>query len=131
VAEIREIHTESGEAYGVLRVHADLHGFEHHVNRKRVARLMREHVPGGRHLHRRQRTTVPDPVAPPAPDLMQRDFTAFRLDERWCGDITLASAPYGDNHAPLLCRHFRSHRKVLLDLTEILEMVAISADDEV
>lgn len=87
-AEMREIHTRSGEAYGVLRVHADLQGRGHHVNRKRVARLMREHGIVGRHLRRKKRTTVPDPLAPPAPDLLRRDFSASRLDERWCGDIT-------------------------------------------
>ncbi|MFJ1931728.1 IS3 family transposase [Kitasatospora sp. NPDC088160] len=87
-AEIREIHAVSGETYGVLRVHADLQGSGHHVNRKRVARLMREHGIIGRHLRRRKRTTLPDPVAPPVPDLVQRDFTASRLDQRWCGDIT-------------------------------------------
>ncbi|MGY3676932.1 transposase InsO family protein [Streptomyces sp. TE33382] len=42
----------------------------------------------GRHLRRRKRTTVPDRLAPPAPDLVQRDFTAARMDEKWCGDIT-------------------------------------------
>lgn len=88
VAEIREIHTEHRENYGALRVHAELRGFGHTVNRKRVARLMRENGIAGRHLRRKKRTTVPDPVAPPAPDLVQRDFTARRLDEKWCGDIT-------------------------------------------
>ncbi|MDX3234086.1 IS3 family transposase, partial [Streptomyces sp. ME19-01-6] len=87
-AGIREIHTESGQSYGALRVHAGLQGSGHHVNRKRVARLMREHGIVGRHLRRKKRTTVPDPAAPPAPDLLQRDFTASRLDERGCGDIT-------------------------------------------
>ncbi|NUK07858.1 IS3 family transposase [Streptomyces lunaelactis] len=33
-------------------------------------------------------TTIPDRLAPPAPDLVQRDFTAADLDERWCGDTT-------------------------------------------
>jgi transposase InsO family protein len=42
----------------------------------------------GRHLRRRKRTTVPDRLAPPAPDLVQRDFTAGQLNEKWCGDIT-------------------------------------------
>ncbi|MFJ9442549.1 IS3 family transposase [Kitasatospora sp. NPDC101235] len=65
-AEIREIHAASGETYGFLRVYADLQGSGHHVNRKRVARLMREHGIVGRHLPRRKRTTVPDSVAPPA-----------------------------------------------------------------
>jgi hypothetical protein len=47
-----------------------------------------EFVVGGRHLRRKKRTTVPDPVAPLVPDLLRRDFTASRLDERWCGGIT-------------------------------------------
>jgi transposase InsO family protein len=88
VEEIREIHTEHNETYGALRIHAELRGFGHTVNRKRVARLMRKHGIVGRHLRRKKRTTVPDPVAPPAPDLLRRDFTAAGLDERWCGDIT-------------------------------------------
>ncbi len=49
---------------------------------------MREHGIIGRHLRRGKRTTVPDPAAAPVPDLVQRDFTASRLDQRWCGDIT-------------------------------------------
>ncbi|MGW4856938.1 IS3 family transposase, partial [Streptomyces sp. NPDC004288] len=88
VEEIREIHAEHKETYGALRVHAELRGFGHTVNRKRVARLMCKHGIVGRHLRRKKRTTIPDPVAPSVPDLVQRDFTAERLDERWCGDIT-------------------------------------------
>ncbi|MEU6009557.1 hypothetical protein [Streptomyces sp. NPDC047453] len=44
-------------------------------------------------------------------------------------DHELVSARHGDNYAPLMRRHFRSHRKVLLDLTETLQMVATSTDD--
>ncbi|WP_406415688.1 IS3 family transposase [Streptomyces sp. NBC_00873] len=87
-AEIRQIHAESGETCGALRAHAELQGSGHHVNRKRVARLMRVHRIVGRHLRSRRLTAVPDPVAPPLPDLLQRDFTASGLDQRWCGDIT-------------------------------------------
>lgn len=46
-------------------------------------------------------------------------------------DHELVSAHHGDNYASLLWRHFKSHRKVLLDLTEVLEMVATSTDDTV
>lgn len=84
LVEIREIHTEHKGTYGVRRVHAELRGFGHTVNRKRVERLMRVNRLEGRHLRRRN----PDRLAPPAPDLVQRDFTAARLDEKWCGDIT-------------------------------------------
>ncbi|WP_434976261.1 IS3 family transposase [Streptomyces mirabilis] len=88
VEEIREIHAEHRGNYGVLRVHAELRGFGHTVNRKRVARLMRKHGIAGRHLRKKKRTTIPDRLAPPVADLVQRDFTASTLDEKWCGDIT-------------------------------------------
>jgi transposase InsO family protein len=86
VDKIREIHAEHRGNYGALRVHAELRGFGHSVNRKRVARLMRNIV--GRHLRKKKRTTIADRLSPPAPDLVQRDFTADTLDEKWCGDIT-------------------------------------------
>ncbi|CCK24606.1 hypothetical protein BN159_0227 [Streptomyces davaonensis JCM 4913] len=88
VAEIREVHTAHKGTYGVRRVHAELRGFGHIVNRKRVERLMRINRIEGRYLRRRKRTTIPDRLAPPAPDLVQRDFSACQLDEKWCGDIT-------------------------------------------
>ncbi|MFD8396773.1 IS3 family transposase [Streptomyces sp. NPDC059680] len=86
--EIREVHTAHKGTYGVRRIHAELRGFGHTVNRKRVERLMRRHGIEGGHLRRRKRTTVPNRLAPPAPDLVQGDFFAARLDEKWCGDIT-------------------------------------------
>ncbi len=88
VAEIREIRADHKGTYGVRRVHAELRGFGHTVNRKRVERLMRVNGIEGRHLRRRKRTTVSDRLAPPARDLVRRDFTAGDLDEKWCGDIT-------------------------------------------
>ncbi|MFE4825060.1 IS3 family transposase [Streptomyces sp. NPDC056704] len=88
LGEIREIHTEHKGTYGVRRIHAELRGFGHTVNRKRVERLMRINRHEGRHLRRRKRTTVLDRLAPPAPDLVQRDFRAEKLNEKWCGDIT-------------------------------------------
>ncbi|MEW1913753.1 IS3 family transposase [Kitasatospora sp. NPDC085895] len=91
--EIQKIHAEHREAYGVRRIHTELRAGGRAVNRKRVARLMRERWVTGRHLRRRKRTTIPDPIAPPVPDLIERDFTAERLDERWCGDITYIRPP--------------------------------------
>jgi Transposase and inactivated derivatives, TnpA family len=51
--------------------------------------------------------------------------------EKLSEDHELVSAHHGDNFAPLLWRHFKSHRKVLLDLTEVLTMVSTSADSTV
>ncbi|MFD7472219.1 IS3 family transposase [Streptomyces sp. NPDC059837] len=88
VAEIREARTAHKATYGVRRVHAELRGFGHTINRRRVERLMRRPGIEGRHLRRRQRTTVSDQLAPLAPDLVQRNFSARQLNEKWCGDIT-------------------------------------------
>jgi transposase InsO family protein len=86
--QIRKIHAGSGATYGSPRVHAELHGQGHRVNRKRVERVMREHRIVGRHLRRRCRTTIPDPSASPVPDLLRRDFSTGAANARWCGDVT-------------------------------------------
>ncbi|MFJ9822745.1 IS3 family transposase, partial [Streptomyces sp. NPDC101151] len=111
LVEIREIHTEHKGTYGVRRVHAELRGLGRTVNRKRIERLMRRHGIEGRHLRRRKRTTVPDRLAPPAPDLVQRQFTAARLDEKWCGDIT--SVQVGGTWLYLACVIDICSRRVL------------------
>ncbi|MFM9701006.1 IS3 family transposase [Streptomyces europaeiscabiei] len=60
--EIREVHGESGGAYGSPRVTAELRGKGRRVNEKRVARIMRAFSITGIRLRRRVRTTVPDPA---------------------------------------------------------------------
>ncbi|MGW3046052.1 IS3 family transposase, partial [Kitasatospora sp. NPDC001159] len=47
------VHRETRGAYGVPRVHAELRAQGRVVNRKRIARLMREHGIIGRHLRKR------------------------------------------------------------------------------
>jgi transposase InsO family protein len=88
VGVIREVHAQSGGAYGAPRVDVELRERGNPVNHKRIERLMRRHGIVGAHLRRRKRTTIPDPAAPPAPDLIARDFTAEHVNARWCGDIT-------------------------------------------
>lgn len=85
---IRGVHAASGGVYGSPRVHAELREAGTMVNRKRVERVMREHGIVGRHQRRRYRTTVPAPAAAAVPDLLRRDFSIGRADERWCGDVT-------------------------------------------
>ncbi|WP_328760004.1 IS3 family transposase [Streptomyces sp. NBC_00271] len=86
--EIREIHGESGGAYGSPRVTAGLREKGRRVNEKRVARIMRTFSITGIRLRRRVRTTVPDPAASPVADLFQRDFTAADPGRKYMGDIT-------------------------------------------
>lgn len=83
--EIRRIHTDSRCTYGAPRVHGQLRRRGRRVGCKRIARLMR--ADGLMGVHRRKwRRRRPD-IAP-APDRINRDFTAARPNQRWVADIT-------------------------------------------
>ncbi|MDA2807854.1 IS3 family transposase [Nocardiopsis suaedae] len=86
-AAIRRIHAQD-PANGAPRITAELREQGHPVNHKRIERLMREAGIQGLHLRRKVRTTVADPDAAPAPDLLGRDFTAASPNTRYVGDIT-------------------------------------------
>jgi transposase InsO family protein len=86
---IRAVHKESDGTYGAPRITAELRETSGEaVNHKRVARLMRASGIEGVRLRRRHRTTVPDPAAAKAPDLIGRDFTAGEPNTKYVGDIT-------------------------------------------
>jgi putative transposase len=86
---IHEIHEKSKGTYGAPRIHAELADVDKlHVGRKRVARLMR--IEGLQGVSRRKapHTTQRKPGARPAPDLVQRDFSASAPNRLWVADIT-------------------------------------------
>ncbi|GAB1333353.1 hypothetical protein ACE1SV_76920 [Streptomyces sennicomposti] len=87
-ARIRAVHRESDGTYGVPRITAELREAGERVNHKRIARLMRSIGLTGVRLRRRHRTTVADPTAAKAPDLVGRDFTACKPNTKYVGDIT-------------------------------------------
>jgi putative transposase len=87
-AEIQAIHRESRGTHGVPRIHAELADRGLHVGRKRVARLMRGAGLQGVSRRNAFRTTVRDETARPAPDLVERQFTAAGPDQLWVADIT-------------------------------------------
>ena len=80
--------TLSRGTYGSPRVHAELASEGERLGRKRVARLMR--VAGLEGVSRRRRgwTTRRDEKARPAPDLVDRDFSATGPDLLWIADVT-------------------------------------------
>jgi len=85
---IRVIHAASRGIYGAPRIHAELAAEGCHVGRKRIARLMRRAGLAGVSRRRGVRTTRRDRGARPAPDLVQRKFTADAPDRLWVADIT-------------------------------------------
>jgi putative transposase len=85
---IRTIHAVSQGTYGAPRIHAELRAEGLQVARKRVARLMRAAGLAGVSRRRGPRTTIRDREASPAPDLVQRKFSADAPDRLWVADIT-------------------------------------------
>jgi putative transposase len=86
--EIEAIWEASRRSYGSPRVWRRLRRNGFRTSRKRVARIMAERGWRGRAGRRRVRTTIVDPAAAPAPDLVGRDFTATRPGHKLVGDIT-------------------------------------------
>jgi transposase InsO family protein len=85
---IRLVHARHDGTYGAPRVTAELSERGERVNHKKVARVMRRYRIQGLRLRRRVSTTIADPAAAKAPDLIGRDFTAEAVNQRYVGDIT-------------------------------------------
>ena len=93
---VRTVHASSRETYGSPRIHAELHATGHRHGRKRIARLMRAAALTGASRRRKGVTTTRrDKDARPAPDLVDRDFTAVGPDKLWVADITFVPTANG------------------------------------
>ena len=86
---VRATHDRSRGTYGAPRIQAELADEGFPVGRKRVARLMRESGLAGISRRKRPKTTSRAPSARPAPDLVEREFTAEGPDRLWLADITI------------------------------------------
>jgi putative transposase len=85
---IIEIHERSRRTYGAPRITGQLHRRGLAVNHKRVGRIMREHGIRGIQRHRKAGKRIDHGSAAFTPDLIERDFTATRPNQRWVADIT-------------------------------------------
>ncbi|RPK75987.1 Integrase core domain protein [Streptomyces sp. ADI97-07] len=86
--EITVLHIATRKTHGVPRIHAELRRLGRRVNRKRIARVMRERGIRGVTRRKRRSLTRPDAKAKLAPDLIGRDFHAERPGTKLVGDIT-------------------------------------------
>ena len=91
-AAVRAAFDDSGGTpgtYGSPRVWEDLVETGWKVSVNTVAASMRRQGLAGRAPKRKRRSlTRPDKAAAPIPDLVKREFSAERIDQRWCGDLT-------------------------------------------
>ena len=88
VERITVIHEQSHGTYGAPRIHAELKAEGVNVGHNRVARLMRQAGLEGVSRRKGWKTTTRDEKADPAPDLVEREFTATAPDKLWVADIT-------------------------------------------
>lgn len=102
-SRIRAVH-EQDNTQGAPRITAELNdqlgdgaAAGERVNHKRVARVMRLEGIRGYVRKRRVRTTIPEPSGQKHPDLLKRNFTAGRPNERYVGDITYLPLADGSN----------------------------------
>ena len=83
---IRHVHAESDGTYGSPRVHAELKDMGWRCGRAKVARIMRstglKGCPKRRFRVTRKRGVVK------ARNLLEQDFSALSVNERWASDIT-------------------------------------------
>jgi transposase InsO family protein len=87
--KITAIHKQSKGTYGSPRVHRALRKAGTECGKRRVRRLMRQAGLEGRCKKRWRKTTVADPTAEAARDLVQRHFgVCEEIDSRYVGDIT-------------------------------------------
>ena len=94
--QVRTVHATSRETYGSPRIHAELQATGSRHGRKRIARLMRGAGLTGASRRRKGVLTMRrDKDARPAPDLVDRDFTAVGRDKLWVADITFVPTATG------------------------------------
>lgn len=84
--------------YGAPRITADLRAMGWRVSQNTVAAIMAEQGLRARARRRRRSTTRPGKGRWHAPDLVNRDFTAQRVNQRWFGDGTEVDTAEGKLH---------------------------------
>jgi putative transposase len=93
---VRTLHAGSRQTYGAPRIHAELQATGERHSRKRIARLMRQAgLVGASHRRGGPVTTRRDRQSRPAPDLVDRNFTAAGPNQLWVADITFVPTAAG------------------------------------
>lgn len=87
-ARVKKIFWWARSTYGAPRIQKELKAEGTSVGRKRVARLMRRNNLVAVSRRKWVTTTVRDRSMRPAPDLVERNFTASAPNQLWVADIT-------------------------------------------
>jgi transposase InsO family protein len=85
---VAKVHAESFGTYGSPRIVKQLRREGAPASKRRVERAMRAAGIVGVQRRRHKTTTRANPAHPAEPNVLDRNFTASRPDERWVTDIT-------------------------------------------
>ena len=88
VKRIEAVYNDSYETYGSPRIYLELKDQGVACSEKRVARLMRLRGLRAKQVRRYKSTTRRNKKDPVAPNLLKRDFSTVRPDQKWLTDIT-------------------------------------------
>jgi putative transposase len=88
LAHVRSAFALSHGTYGSPRMTRELQDSGLAIGRRRTARLMRENGLRARQKRRFKRTTDSHHAWPVAPNLLEQDFSADGLDQKWGSDIS-------------------------------------------
>lgn len=88
IDKIRQAHRDSKYIYGSPRITAELRKKGENVSRSYVARLMKQHGIQSKVKKKYRVTTDSSHSFGIAENLLQRDFSADSLSQKWVGDIT-------------------------------------------
>ena len=102
VKRIKAAHADSHETYGSPRIYRELRAHGVVCSENRVARLMHLHSIRGKQFRRYRATTKRNKAHRAAPNLLKRDFTAQRPNEKWASDITQIQTAEGTLYAALI-----------------------------
>lgn len=92
---IRAVHRASRENYGAHKTWEALRAAGEPCGRHRIARLRRRHGILAKRVRRFRRSSAVRHSAPPAPNLLHREFTADRPNRVWVTDITFVPTRRG------------------------------------
>lgn len=95
VTQIRQLHAQTRERFGGVKMWHSLKARGHDCGKHRVARLRRRHNIWTRRRKRFVTTTRSKPGGWHAPNLLQRNFTAAAPDRVWVGDVTFIPTRQG------------------------------------
>ena len=94
ISKITTIFSEHKSRYGVRRIHKELINRGYHINHKKVQRLMHKLSLKGIRPKEKYHS-YKGTVGKIADNIINRDFSAKRPDEKWTTDVSQFNLPFG------------------------------------